>query len=166
MIKSLLLLFSISICAYADPAAYAQLSSLTTQVPPSTKPVAVIMDRVDVIHNFEVSPKKDKLIAKVAGVYFVLASGQCASTTKTTTGNMDLWFVKNSSPVPNSNTRVSVDQPGSLPVLVTQFLVALAPGDSIATYFSTTGPSLGLLFSQPYNEPANTSFFFSIFKVD
>jgi hypothetical protein len=156
-----------SLPAYADPdTAYAQLSSLKTQIPSSTKPAAIIMDSVDLLHNFEVSPKRDKLITKVGGVYFIIASGQSASMNKSDSGHMDLWFVKNSQPIPNSNCRMSVDNPISNSVLITQFLIALQPGDTIGTNFSANAPSLGFVFSQPDNEPANTSFLFSILKVE
>lgn len=152
---------------YANPdTAYAQLSSLKTQIPPSNKPAAIIMDSVDVLHNFDVSPKRDKLITKVGGVYFIIASGQCASMNKSDSGHMDLWFVKNSQPIPNSNCRMSVDNPISNSVLITQFLIELAPGDTIGTNFSANAPSLGFVFAQPDNEPANTSFLFSIFKIE
>lgn len=159
------LLLSLSLHAAPDTA-YAQLSSLKTQIPSSTKPAVLIMDSVDVLHNFEVSPKRDKLITKVGGVYFIIASGQSASMNKSDSGHMDLWFVKNSQPIPNSNCRMSVDNPISNSVLITQFLISLAPGDTIGTNFSANAPSLGFVFTQPDNEPANTSFLFSIFKVE
>jgi hypothetical protein len=163
MTCGVLLFLSATVCAEA---AYAQLSSIKSQVPSSPRPTPVVMDSVDVLDEFELSPKRDSLIAKTAGVYFVVASGQCASVNKTDVGNIDMWFVKNSEAVPNSNSRMSIDNPISVSILVTQFLVPLAAGDTIGTHFSASAPSLGFLFSKPDNEPANTSFLFSIFKVD
>jgi hypothetical protein len=160
----ILLFLSTTVCA--EEAAYAQLSSIKSQVPSSPKPMPVIMDSVDALHQFELSPKRDSLIAKTGGVYFVIASGQCASVNKSDVGYIDLWFVKNSQAIPNSNSRMSIDNPISISILVTQFLVSLAPGDTIGAHFSASAPSLGFLFSKPDNEPANTSFLFSIFKID
>jgi hypothetical protein len=169
MMKKLIrfwMFLSIAVTAFTDENAYAQLSSLKTQIPPSAKPAALIMDRVDLIHNFELSPEKDKLIAKIGGTYFVVAAGQCGSINRINTGYNDLWFVKNGASVPNSNCRMSTNNPISISVLMTQFLIELKPGDTIATHFSASAPSLGFLFWQPDNEPAVTSFLFSIFKID
>src|SRR5581483_1776192 len=142
------------------------LWTLKTTIPPFPSPAVLILIRFDLLHNFEVSPKRDKLITKVGGVYFIIASGQSASMNKSDAGYMDLWFVKNSQPIPSSNCRMSVDNPVSNSVLITQFLISLAPGDTIGTNFSANAPSLGFVFTQPDNEPANTSFLFSILKVE
>lgn len=149
----------------AEPA-YAQVSSLKTQIPFSSTPTAITIDSVDALKNFAVGPNKDQLIAKEEGVYFLIASGQCGSVNKSDTGYMDLWFVKNGAAIPNSNCRLTVDRSTSIGILVTQFLIKLSKGDTISTNFSASGPSLGFIFTQPDNEPANTSFLLSIFKVE
>lgn len=164
--SALLFLFPLAVSAQDTVTAYAQLSSIKSQIPSSPRPMPLVMDSVDVLHNFELNSKRDKLTAKVGGVYFVIASGQCGSVNKTDTGYLDLWFVKNSEPVPNSNSRMSIDNPISISILVTQFIVSLVPGDTISSNFSASGPAVGFIFSQPDNEPANTSFLFSIFKID
>ena len=166
MMRHFILFILSAIYAFAEESAYAQLSSMKTQIPPSTKPTPLIMDNVDLLHNFELSSKRDKLTTKVPGMYFVVASGQCGSFNKTNTGYNDLWFVKNGVAIPNSNCRMSTDNPISLSVLITQFLIELKPGDTIEANFSASSPSLGFMFTQPDNEPANSSFHFSIFKID
>ncbi len=166
MIRYLLFLIAASVSVYGEETAFAQLSSISTQIPPTNQSASLFAETVDMIQNFDLNAKKDKLTAKVEGVYFIIASGQCASLNKASTGYLDIWFVKNSKPIPNSNCRLSVDRPISTTVLITQFLVSLSPGDTIGTDFSASAPNLGFMFTQPDNEPANTSFFFSIFKVD
>jgi hypothetical protein len=145
---------------------YAQFSSLQTQVPPTSKPTPVIMDSMQAIKNFDIVPKKDKLVAKEAGTYFIIASGQAGAVSNTATGYVDMWFTKNDVALPNSNCRISIDHSLSIRIVVSQFVVQLNAGDTVATIFSASGPSLGFIYSNPSNEPAVSSFLFSIFKLE
>jgi len=146
--------------------AYAQLSSLVTQLPAAKGTSTIKMDSVDEIKNMEVSPDKDKVIIKDTGVYFVLTAAQIGATSPGAKGWVDVWLIKNGAGIANSNTRMSIDQSTTTDVLVSQAVLSLKAGDTIATGYSASGPSLGILLTQPDNEPAIPSVIFSILKID
>jgi len=145
--------------------AYAQLSSLTSQVPP-TKGIALIrMETIDALFNLSLSANKQSLVIKEDGFYFVVANAQVGSIDETTTGYVDIWLVVNNKSVPNSNSRMTVDVPTSSGLLVTQSILALKAGDHFGIGYSASGPSLGIVFSQPPNEPAIPSMIFTMIKM-
>lgn len=166
MSKRLLLLLYFFKLGMLDAGSYAQLSSLNNQIPSSPGRHAVILDHAELIKNFEMGPKKDLLIAKEEGVYFVIASGQIGTTRENAIGNLDLWFSKNGKAIPNSNCRQSLETPGSTSILISQFIVNLLPGDTISALFATSRPYLGFVCIKPENEPVIPSVLFSIFKLD
>ncbi len=144
---------------------YGQLSSLTTQAPTSAGTNLVKMEMIDEILNLEVGPKKDKVIIKEDGVYLIIASGQVGAITSEASGYMDLWFIKNGKSIPNSGCRMSISDSTQIGVVVSQAALTLKAGDTISAGYSSSGPSLGFIFIQPDNEPAITSFLFSIIKI-
>lgn len=150
---------------HAEPA-YAQLSSLITQTPTSGAGSLVKMEKIDALKNFELSPAKDKLIIKQPGVYLAIASGQVAATNAGARGYVDCWFTKNDQPLANSTVRLSVDTPTSTGLLISQFIIELAVGDTLGIVFTASGPSLGFVFIKPDNEPGIPSFIFSITKLE
>lgn len=145
--------------------AYARLSSLTTQLPPATGYALVKMDSVDEIKNMELDPQRERLIATEPGLYFIIVSGQAGSISRDAKGYVDIWFEKNGKPVVNSTGRLTLSSSETAP-LTYQAVLSLQAGDTIATAYSASGPSLGFIFIQPANEPACASFFISIFKLD
>ncbi len=145
--------------------AYGQLSSLTTQMPTSAGANLVKMEVADELLNIDLSPQKTKLIIKEDGVYFIMASGQVGAVSSGASGYVDLWLVKNDKQVPNSNCRITINDSAETDVLISQAALTLKTGDTISSGFSSSGPSLGFIFTQPDNEPAIVSFLFSIFKL-
>lgn len=158
------------LCLFAFPlqadVAYAQLSSLQNQIPSSSRSRPVQMEIVHEMKNFELGPKKDSLIVKEDGVYFFIASGQIGSEKNNATGNVDIWFVKNGIGIPDSTRRESLDKNNSAGLAISQFATHLSAGDTIATYFATSRPLLGLVAIEPEGEPKIASFLFSIFKLN
>lgn len=149
-----------------DAGAHAQLSSLKNQIPSSWGEHSIIMDHVELIKNFEMGPKNDHLVAKEAGIYFVIASGQMGTTRENVIGNLDLWCAKNDIAIPNSNCRQSFETSGSTSILISQFVVNLLPGDKISTWFATSRPFLGFVCIKPKSEPVIPSVLLSIYKID
>lgn len=145
--------------------AYAQLSSLTSQVPPISGNALVQIDSVDAISNMEMTPDKQSIIIKEDGFYFVLATAQVGSIDQTTTGYVDVWLVVNKKAVPRTNSRKTIEQPTETGMVFNQTILSLKAGDQIGSRYSASGPSLGIVFLQPDNEPAITSFTFTIFKM-
>jgi hypothetical protein len=146
--------------------AYAQLSSLATQTPAATGTSILKMESIDAIRNLEISSDKTKLIIKESGVYFIMAAAQVGATSRGARGYVDIWLIKNGANIANTNTRMSIDTPTSTSVLVCQAVLSLNSADIIATGYSASGPSLGIVLMQPDNEPAIPSIIFSILKID
>lgn len=163
----LLLCLFLKFASLEATATYAQLSSLITQTPRSGGTSVVRMDSLDALQNLGITPQqRDKVIIKEAGVYFVLASAQVGAVNPGAAGYMDIWFIKSGVAVPNSGCRMSVEESSFTSVLITQTVIQLEVGDTIATGYSASGPSLGFVYTKPDNEPAIPSFLFSIYKID
>lgn len=169
MMRELLLalpfLFSAIMPFLGAEEAYAQLSSLQHQIPPSSNAMPVVMEIVHEMKNFELGPKKDSLIVKEDGVYFFIASGQIGAVRPNATGNIDLWFVKNGIGIPDSTCRESLDKGNAAGLAISQFVTYLSKGDTVSTHFATSRPALGLAPIEPKDEPMIPSFLFSIFKI-
>lgn len=149
----------------AGEPAYFQAGSVKTQVPTNAGTSYIEMDLVDLSKNVELSPSKDKLIIKEKGVYFLVTSGQIGALTRGAAGYMDIWVVKNGKPFPNSTYRVGISPYFAIGLLTNQFVISLEAGDTIATGYSASAPSLGFIYIQPDNEPAIESFTISLFKI-
>lgn len=154
------------LCSQNSYAAYAQLSSLVTQSPSSYKGGLVKMDQTDNIDNFELSPSKDTIIAKEAGVYFVICTATVGATSAGAKGYMDLWYIVNDKPIPNSANRIAIPDFTTISLLTSQFVIPLKAGDKLNIGFSASAPSLGFLYIQPDLEPAMSSFMLSIFNIN
>lgn len=146
--------------------AYAQVSSIITQMPTSSGGSAVKMDQIDILKNIQLSDTKDKLICQLDGVYLVMALGQVGSTVPGSSGYMDCWFSKNNVSIDNSASRVAFDPAAPTTILSVQFIIKLSKGDTLATIFSASGPSIGFLYLKPDNEPAISSFELSMVKIE
>lgn len=148
-----------------NAAAYGQFSSLTTQVPTSSKTNIVKMDQTDEILNLDISPKKDQIIIKEDGIYQIIASGQVGATSSDGAGYMDIWFIKNGKAITNSGCRMTISDASQTGVLISQTSLSLKAGDTISTGYSASAASLGFIFLQPDNEPAIPSYLCSITKI-
>ena len=154
-------------CSRSEGApAYAQLSSLTTQIPASGMPSHFRLDTTDAIKNIELDSAKEKIIIKEAGIYFFLAAGQIGSTNAASPGYLDFWFTKNSKPIANSTVRMSVDPSNTTGVLISQSVMELQAGDTLSIAYTSSGPSIGFIFTRPDNEPAIPSLILTILKID
>ena len=145
---------------------HAHLYSLVTQMPSARTGSLVKMESIDSMEGFELSPTKDLLIAKVAGLYFLFYTGQIGAATPGAEGFIDCWFVKNGKPVPNTTKRQTVDTSNFAGLMNTALVTPLSPGDTIGTMFSASGPSLGLVQIKPSVAPTITSVSVTIFKID
>lgn len=163
---SIICLYLIGTHTLSASSAYGSFSSLTTQLPQNSGFSLVKMDVVESAKNLELSPQKDRIVVKEPGLYFIIVSGQLGATQRGAKGYLDLWFEKNGKPVINSNIRQSIDATSLTTPITFQIMIDLAAGDTIATAFSASAASIGFLFFKPDTEPAVTSFYASIFKID
>lgn len=148
-------------------AAYAQLSSSVTQTPAPIKGSLLVVDTADPIKNFELTPKKDALICKIPGIYFLSCSMQPAAITRGVNGYLDCWFEYNGQPIAASNTRQWVTEESPVALMTIPFLIKLAAGDTIGARIAASGPNIGVIYIQtPNNEPSITSYILSIYKID
>lgn len=146
--------------------AYAEFSSTTSQIPIKGGRNLIILENTDAAKNIDIAPTRDKIIIKEDGVYLFIFSAQIGAINKDSTGYIDVWLEKNGKQIHDSNTRSTIDQFDSVGVLVSQAVEFCKAGDEISSTFSASGPSLGLLFIQPENEPSCISFAFTILKID
>lgn len=128
---------------FASPAAYGSFSSTQTQTLTATTPLPVIYDTADV-EPFGVScalPSAD-IVVGVAGVYKVLASAQCDRTAGSS-GDLEMWVSVGGTAVPNSATRININQ-NIESVMTVEWLLDLAVGDEVAVvvYSAVAGNQL------------------------
>jgi hypothetical protein len=145
--------------------AFGQLSSITSQVPPVSANAFVQLDSLDAGVNIALSADKQSVIIKEEGYYFMMTNANVGSIDQTTTGYVDVWLVCNKKPLPNTGCRMTVDRPETVGVVVSQGIIYLKAGDRVGTGFAASGPSLGIIFTQPDTEPAISSLIFCLFKM-
>jgi hypothetical protein len=125
---------------FASPAAYGSFSSTQTQVAGAVSATPVVYDTAD-ITPFGVSctlPSANIVIG-IAGVYKVLASAQCDKTGAGLATPLDMWVSVNGTAVPNSATRIAVNQ-NSETVMTVEWFLDLDKGDTVAVQtFSSSG---------------------------
>lgn len=153
--------------AFADSSpAHVRASSMTNQFPTSGHNIAII-EHIDTIDNIEYI-NHQMFGIKYSGTYFVVASGEIGVDIVAPPGHLDLWLVRNGTPVPNSRTRVSIrnSQQTSL-VVVTQAIIDLNKNDTISVGYSSSSGSIGLVAIDPTssNEPAIPSVALSMVLV-
>lgn len=147
--------------------AYVQLSSSVTQTPTPIVGSLILADTVNTIKNFEISDKKDSVICKVSGLYFLSCSMQPAALKRGIAGYLDCWFELNGKAISDSTTRQYVTEESPVGLMNIPFLIRLNEGDSIGARISASGPDIGIIYVQnPHNEPDITSYIISIFKID
>ena len=77
-----------------------------------------------------------QVTAAVAGVYNYQFSLQLVSTAGGG-GNVEIWFVKNGTPVPNSNTHYAIKNTNEYEVAALNFIETFAVGDYLELYWAT-----------------------------
>jgi hypothetical protein len=121
---------------YAPPAAYGSFSSTQTQAVAAGVPLPLIYDTVD-LPPVGVScavPSADIVIG-VAGVYKVLASLQC-DRTAALTGDLEMYVAINGTGVPNSTTRVNINQ-NIESVMAVEWFLPLDKGDDVTVVIAS-----------------------------
>ena len=159
------LVVSTSLCN-ATPI-FSQLSSSKNQV--SVTPVNLaFLETVDGIDNIGNAPTN--ITVKKPGFYFLLAAGQAGAVNSMAMadGNqyVDMWFIKNGVPVPNSTSRITVGQFITGTVVI-QNLMSLNLDDKLSVGFSASAPGYGLVATPSKgNEPAIASIVFTLYKIE
>lgn len=147
--------------------AYAQLLSLKSQIhnPENPQNRIVKLEQIDGSQGVDVSTP-DKVIIQETGIYFMLAMGEAGAEKTGDSGFVDIWFMKNGQPIPNSASRQSVSDSKLTTVILTQTIIPLKAGDSINLGFFANKASAGLIaFPAFQNEPNIPSIVFSIYKI-
>ena len=147
--------------------AYAQLSSVATQIPIPVTGSLVTFDTVNLIKNFDLTPNKDGLICKVEGTYVIYAGLQPSTLIRGINGYLDMWFVVNGVPIPGSNDRQYVDEISRVSLVTNTTLVELKAGDIFSTAFLGSQPDIGIVFIQSplSSEPSVTSYILSVYRI-
>lgn len=146
---------------------YTSLASLETQLGEST-PKVLTLDAGDQTHGIDSSTSNTdgKIKFEEAGVYFVIVSSQAGSVGNNgTSGSVHLWLKLNGEGVPNSNSIQSVTNGGTA-VLIAQNILKVNANDVLQLAFSSSETNVGLIASNPANEPVVASLLFIAFRLD
>lgn len=121
--------------------AYGSFSSTQTQTVPATTETPLVYDTADLtpVGMTCSLPSADITITN-AGTYKVLASVQCDKTSGGGAGDLEMWVSLNGTAVPNSATRIQINQNTESLMTVEWFVDVLAGQTvSVSLYSSTTG---------------------------
>lgn len=150
---------------------YAQLSDSTDQTPPTTGPTVVKFDTQDAVNGIGHNIKKPEGITTLEdGVYFVLAAGQVGRKSGSLLRFIDLWLRVNGKNLPNTTVRASAPASlfvGDTYVLIVQAVIPLKKGDvlNVVQSVSAEDEGLGLIVTNPENEPLIPSIIFTMYKI-
>lgn len=151
--------------ALAD-SAYAQLTSLMTQMPKAGGFTLAKMEVADLLKDIDINQAKDTLTIKKDGFYSMTFTGQLGSLVPGTQGYMDMWFIRNGKPIVNSNNRMYLSKYIPITLMIATDLEQLKAGDTISIAFSSSGPDIGLLYLPGNNGPPIVSTMLSMFLID
>ena len=148
---------------------YAQLSSMTTQLP-KEGPLTVQMENNDALNGLGHDPKEKNsdITIKEDGVYFVVAAIQVGKKEGDTEDFVDVWIKQNGKDVDNSGCRQAVPDPKFTTVLVSQGIAECKAGDVLNVDISASAPGkgLGIVASSPKGEATIPSIILSVFKIN
>lgn len=147
---------------------FAQISDNTNQNPTGTTPVQVTFSTNDGLVGITHTGGSGDITVLESGVYWIMAAGQFGKTGGTVIANCDLWLRKNSTDIPNTNTRLSLPVLAtSTDVLVSQCSIRLVAGDVIKVFqsVSTLTDTPGLKVTSPAGEPVIPSIIFTMNKI-
>ena len=121
---------------------YAQLSSMTTQLP-KEGPLTVEMENNDALNGLGHDPKAKSgdITIKEDGVYFVVAAIQVGKKEGDTEDFVDVWIKQNGKDVDNSGCRQAVPDPKYTTVLVSQGIAECKAGDVLNVNISASAPA-------------------------
>lgn len=148
---------------------YAQLSSMTTQLP-KEGPLTVEMENNDALNGLGHDPKAKSgdITIKEDGVYFVVAAIQVGKKEGDTEDFVDVWIKQNGKDVDNSGCRQAVPDPKYTTVLVSQGIAECKAGDVLNVNISASAPGkgLGIVASSPKGEATIPSIILSVYKIN
>ena len=148
--------------------AYIQMSSVATQIPSPGAGSLIVHDTINLIKNFEVTPKRDGIVCKVPGTYLIYVGLQPSTLSRGISGYLDTWFVINGIPIPSSTDRQYVDEHARVTLITNATLIQLHENDVLSTAFYSNTPNIGIIFIQSplSSEPSITSFMLSAYKIN
>lgn len=132
-----------STALFSPPAAYGSFSSTDTQTIPAGLATPATFDTADIVPFGISNPAPSTLRIGVPGVYKVLASAQC-DRTAVGTAELDMFLQVNLTPVPNSTTRIQINQ-NQETVMTVEWLVDLNAGDNVFVQFFSSVVGMQLL---------------------
>ena len=161
--------------AHADATAakagpvYAQMSSMTTQLP-KDGPLVVQMENNDALSGLthDIKAKPGEITIDAEGVYLVVAAIQVGKEKGDTTDFVDVWIKQNGKDVDNSGCRQAVPDPKFTTVLVSQGIAECKKGDVLNVAISASAPDkgLGIIASSPKGEATVPSIILSVYKIN
>ncbi len=121
--------------------AYGSFSSTQTQTVPATTETPLVYDTADLtpVGMTCALPSAD-IVITTSGTYKVLASVQCDKTSGGGAGDLEMWVSRNGVAVPNSATRIQINQ-NTESLMTVEWFLDIPAGVSLAVslYSSTTG---------------------------
>jgi len=148
---------------------FCQISSNQTQRPKTKKPIAIKLNRNDVIYGMEHSTRKnaEDIIIKTSGLYAIIAAPQVGRVKDGNPKYIDFWFRLNGQDIPNSNVRVSVKSNSSKDVVTNQTMMPFRAEDIINVMMSVESASdgLGIEALNPKGEPTVPSIIYSMHLI-
>lgn len=144
--------------------AYASFSSTQTQTVPAGIASPATFDTADITPVGIAQTAPSALTCGIAGVYKILASAQCDKTT-INPGDLEMFLQVNLTPVPNSTTRIQINQ-NQETVMTVEWLVNLDEGDDVFVQFfsSVVGLQLVAVAATP-SVPAIPSIIVTFVKI-
>ena len=133
-----------STALFSPPAAYGSFSSTATQVIPAGIASPAVFDTADITPvGFPVPLVQPNIRVGVSGVYKVLASAQCDKTT-VGAGDLEMFLQIGLNPVPNSTTRIQINQ-NTESVMTVEWIVELEKGDDVFVMFFSSVVGMQIL---------------------
>ena len=133
---------------FGPPPAFGSFSSSQTQIVnpafPAVAPLPLVFNTVD-ITPFGVScaVPSSNIVIGVAGTYRVLASLQCDKTS-INPGDLEMWIAVNGTAVPNSATRIQINQ-NQETVMTVEWMTPLNKNDAVSIVLASTAGGLQAL---------------------
>ena len=133
---------------FSRPLAYGSFSSTQIQqinpAFPATAVLTAVYDTLDITPTeMACSVPSGDIVVGSAGVYKVLASAQCDKTSGGS-GELDMWVAVDGTPVPNSATKIQINQ-NQEGVMTVEWLLELNGGDAISVQLGSPNGGMQLL---------------------
>ena len=130
------------------PIAYGSFSSTQTQVVnpafPALAPLPLVYNTTDITPlGVSCATPSASIVVATTGVYKVLSSVQCDKTT-INVGDLEMWIAVGGVAVPNSATRLAINQ-NLESVMVVEWFLELTAGDAVSINLASTTDGLQAL---------------------